>query len=322
MDRNNCVFITGATGKCGRETIKSLTQNFPNIRILAAVRDTSKARECFSQMNCKGLEFCQLEQTAVTPKSVEEMTRLMKGCGAVLIIPPAEETALSRVEVSRCYVEAAKKAGVEYCCLISSGCVDRKNVLFHRQFVEIETCVKQSGMRYCFLRCEMFMENNLADCESVKKTRSFSYPCNPDMKFAPIATCDIGSCAATLLAHNVQCLKGGQQTCNMCGDKCPHHNATSYRLTTCKALSMTELAGIYTKLAKNEVKYVQCSRQDCMNNMMKKGVPEWQVEGIVELFDMVNDGMMQTPTQDVEHIIGKKPMTMDEFMMKNANMFA
>jgi len=316
MDRSNCVFITGATGKCGKETIKYLTQNFPNIKIMAAVRDTTKAKECMKEMNCKGMEFCQLEQTALTPKSVEEMTRLMKGCGAVLIIPPAE----GRVEVSKCYVEAAKKAGVDYCCLISSGCVDRKNILFHRQWTEIETCIKQSGMRHCFLRCEMFMDNHLGDCESVKKTRSFSYPCSPDMKFTPIAACDIGACAATVLAHNAKSSKGGKMSCDMCGDKCPHHNATSYRLTTCQPLSMTDLASIYTKLAKAEVKYVQCSRQDCLSGMVKKGVPQWQAEGIMELYDMINDGMLQTPTNDVERIINKKPMTMDEFMMKNAHM--
>lgn len=317
-NNGNCIFVTGATGNCGRATIKYLCENFPNLKIMAGVRDTKKARDCFQ--GCRNLEFCQMESPVNNPAAQEELCRNMKGCGACLIVPPSED----RVQVTKCYVECAKKAGVEYLCVISSSSVDKKNILFHRQFKEIETCVQQCGMRHAFLRCDFFMDNHLMDADSVKRSRTFSYCANPDARFTPVACCDIGAVAGTLLAHN---LKGGmvqlQPGQEMTTEKHRHHHHQNecFHLTGCKPLTMTELAGIYTKVAKTDVKYVQCSKKDAMMSMAKMGMPQWQAEGVCELWDMINEGMCQKPENVVEHITGKKALTMDEFIGRHANMF-
>jgi len=312
----NCIFVTGATGNCGKATIKYLCENYPTLKIMAGVRDTKKAKECFS--GCKNLEFCQMESPLNNPAAQEELCRSMKGCGACLIVPPTED----RVAVSKCYIECAKKAGIEYLCLITSCCVDKKSNMFHRQFKEIETCVQQCGLRHSFLRCDFFMENNLMDAESVKRSRTFTYPANPDAKFVPIACCDIGAVAGTLMAHN---LKGGMMTLQgqqKQGEKNRHHHhQANFHLTGSQAITMTELAALYTKVAKTDVKYVQCNKQECLQRMIKMGMPQWQAEGVNELWDMVNEGMCQTPSNCVEQITGKRACTMDEFIGKNANLF-
>jgi len=341
MERSNSikVFITGATGNTGSATIKHLIKTFPSIKIMACVRDINKAKQEFASCDIKNLEYCLCSSVMEGSGAREELIRNMRDCGAALIVPPAE----GRVEIDKMYVDCAKQAGVGFLAMISVASIGRKNVLFHRQFSEIENYVKQSQIRHVFLRCEFFMDNHLGDAKTVKTDKAFYYPVNPDMKFTPIAVCDVGAMASTLMVRHMNPLLGQQQgmtgmggmggmggqssqfttTTTATGEEGKHHKHHSmvYHLTGSKPTTMTELASIYSKLTKTDVKYVQVSRNDSQKAMIKMGFPEWQVEGVLELWDMVNEGMCQHPSNDVELVLGKKATTVEEFFTMNSKAF-
>jgi uncharacterized protein YbjT (DUF2867 family) len=345
-------FITGATGSCGSAAVNYLYQNFPNIKIIAGVRDPKKAKETFPQI-LRNLEFALVDENLQNKTAKEELVRSMKGCDAVFIVPPGE----GRIEIGKAYTEAAKLAGVKFIAMVSVASIGVRDTLFARQFREIETAVMATGIRHCFLRCELFIDNHLGDAESVKKEKAFYMPVLPDIKYNPVATSDVGAMAATLMVKSLMpqtsqmpqmpisstskmqttttTISGQEKTRDytettkssstsaaaggmMMGG---NGNSQIYHLTTSKPITLTEMASIYSKIVKADVKYVQVSRTDGLHALMKKGVPKWQAEGIIELLDMINDGLNTTASTDIEKVLGRKAVTVDEFLFSHGNQF-
>jgi len=74
-------------------------------------------------------------------------------------------------------------------------------------------------------------------------------------------------------------------------------------------------------MTKVDVKFVQISPHDAIKSMTSMGMPKWQAEGVCELWDMVNDGLCQTPSTDIEKVLGRKAVGMEEFFTMHSNMF-
>lgn len=353
MDSNTSgkIFVTGATGSTGSATVNYLYANFPNIKIMAGVRDIKKAKDKFPQI-LRNLEFALVEADLKNKGAMEELVRGMKGCDAVLVVPPGE----GRVEVGKAYVEAAKKAGVKFICLISVASIGVRDTLFARQFGEIEKAILETGIKHAFLRCELFVDNHLADAAVIKKDKAFYYPLLPDIKYNPVAISDVGAMAATVMVKSLMWSPTQQQMGQPSGafskmqagstmisgmeKKSEYMEATTtttssgmgggmggnghsqiYHLTTSKPITMTEMANIYSKIVKTDVKYVQCSRTDALHSMLKSGFPKWQAEGVLELYDMVNDGLNTTAAPDIERVLGRKAVTVDEFLLSHGHLY-
>ena len=194
------IFVSGATGQTGAATVNYLYQNYPNVRIIAAVRDVKKAKDKFPNI-LRNLEIALVDDNLIgNSTAVNDLARSMQGCDAVLVVPPSE----GRVEIAKAYTDAAKMANVKFICLISVASIGRRDViLFARQFQEIEHHIKVSGIRHSFLRCELFLDNHLVDAPCVKKDRAFYYPVNPDARYDPVAVSDVGAMAATVMVSSI-----------------------------------------------------------------------------------------------------------------------
>ena len=269
---NSCqgkLFICGATGHTGSATVSYLYQNFPNICIVAGVRDVKKAKDEFPNIQ-RNLEFALVDNNLTgNLRAVNDLARSMQGCDAVLVVPPVE----GRVEISKAYVDAAKMAGVKFICLISAAVIGKRDtILFARQFMEIENHIKMTGICHAFLRCPSFLENLLGDAQSVKKDKTFCHPVNPDARFDPVAVSDVGAMAATVMVNSLK--KPGMTSAStttttgkgmgMGMQQQPQSSTMAQKMTTMqtmpesktemiyyltgpKCVSMTDIAGMYSK---------------------------------------------------------------------------
>ena len=75
------------------------------------------------------------------------------------------------------------------------------------------------------------------------------------------------------------------------------------------------------QITTSDVKFVQVSSHDAIKSMTGMGIPKWQAEGVCELWEMVNDGMNQSPSNDIERVLGRKAMGIEEFFALNCNLF-
>jgi len=275
------VLVTGATGNCGFATVKYLQGK--DVVIRAGVHDEKKAAE-----KLKGLTA-----DIVAIDGEKDMSSAFKGVDAVLIVPPQAK----RGEVTTGYINAAKAAGVKFIALISITLANDSETVFGKQFGPLEKAIQESKIPYSFIRGNFFMENFYGNVGGIKATNAFYYPADANVKYTPITTDDIGAMAAAVLI-NPQ--KYANSTLYASGDD---------------VVTLTDVAAIYSKVLKREIKFVQVSNADCKKALMGMNFPEWQVDGIIELWARVSTGqtMMSNPG-DFAKIVGRKATTVEAFL--------
>ena len=86
--------------------------------------------------------------------------------------------------------------------------------------------------------------------------------------------------------------------------------------------TLNQLAEAFTKTLKKDVSVTTVPYEAAKESFMGMGFPEWQVDGIMELFQMIDNASEVTnetkDTGDFETITGTKPMTMEEWVEANA----
>lgn len=330
--KNTSIFVTSAAGQLGCGTIHHLVSHLPDLKVVGSVRNPEKAKEKFSNL-ANNANF----RLVVTPNVTEEeglsaLVDAMRGCEALFLIPPNQ----GRVEVGKAYTRAAKEAGIKYILLLSISAIGKRDVLFAREFGEIEDCIRASWIRASFLRAGFFTDNLLADAATVKRGKEFYHLADPDARFNPITVLDISLLASSLLTKYLGPKEGGLQ-------QHQGHNPDIYYLSGPQPITMTEVAKIFSKvipasfsfallvvkseilaskqIIKDDVKYIQYTRKDYLKSLVRPGKPESMAQGLIELWDMVNDGLDATVSPDFEKIVGRKPASVESFLTSHSQLF-
>lgn len=291
------VLVLGASGTVGQATLKSLvsrhgpTSEQP-VQIFAGVRDPSK----FDSMDGVQVIAADMGSDKAVLKSV------LKGFDCVFVVTPGHE---DRTKLALNSVEAAKLAGVKYTLVISVLTTDESETIFGKQFRPVEDAMQSIGLKsYGILRLPLFMDNTYGYAQGIKDQSTIYDPRDPNKKFTPISVADIAKAAADILANPDA-----------------HHNKT-YKLVM-PGYTMTELAEAFTTVLGKPVTVTTVSYEAAKEAFMGMGYPEWQVDGIMDLFHLIDADSPVTnetvDTRDFETITnGEKPMTMMEWVQANA----
>jgi NAD(P)H dehydrogenase (quinone) len=293
------VAVTGAAGKSGKNTITELMRlSTSNNKILirAQVRDKKKAsEELFKEQK-------ELELIEADALQNGQLTAFFRGADIAVLIPPA----IDRVAVGLAQARAAKEAGVKFVVMLSVLAIDRDpNALFSKQFAEIEEAVRKTGIPYSLHRFPFFMDNQLANADSIKRESAFYHPVKPNSKFVHIASSDVGYLLATAAT---QPMKFAHTTWEIMGDE----------------TSPLELANIYSKLTNKKVTFVQQKETDAIKSMIAQGMPEWQAKGVLELWHIADAGKYKLApgAQELyEKLTNRKNITTEQFLTRAAASF-
>jgi uncharacterized protein YbjT (DUF2867 family) len=215
---------------------------------------------------------------------------------------------------------------------------------FGAQFRQIEQACIASHMSYAFLRCPFFLENLYGHIGSISVRRlahtlaralflsrsrpteclcacvpsicaavppSFTAalmhaclllslvvpvlqamglmfaPVSPTTPYVAIATDDIGRAAAVC-----------------CAEPAKHMNK-AYALATSEACTHRDLAALFSRESGKEVKFMQASEEQAVKGMTDAGMPQWLIQGVTELWRLVEDGAMPV-TSDFKAITGTR----------------
>jgi hypothetical protein len=77
-----------------------------------------------------------------------------------------------------------------------------------------------------------------------------------------------------------------------------------------------QVAEDWSRVLKKEVKYEQISYDDAKESFMDMGMPEWQAEGINELYQLMddNDPVINDENNHILHVSGRDPISPEAWM--------
>jgi uncharacterized protein YbjT (DUF2867 family) len=279
------VLVTGATGTIGRNVAKRLSERGVSVR--AAVRDQAKARK-------------ELADLALTPFDFEDektFSGALEGVEKVFLLPPLLP---NQLEVMNRFVDAAKRAGVRHIVKLSAiGVDDATQPTAVKWHSANEQHIRESGVAFTFLRPNSFMQNFVTYFPPRNGAIYLPWG-NGTASF--VDTRDIASVAAKVLTSE-------------------GHGGRIYTLTGPARLGIAELAIILSQVTGREFKYVDLPEAAARDGMLQAGVPQWQVELVMELHAINKQNRWSAVTSDIEKVTGTPPTHFAQFARDHADKF-
>ena len=279
------VLVTGATGTIGRNVAKRLSERGVSVR--AAVRDQAKARK-------------ELADLALTPFDFENektFSGALEGVEKVFLLPPLLP---NQLEVMNRFVDAAKRAGVRHIVKLSAiGVDDATQPTAVKWHSANEQHIRESGVAFTFLRPNSFMQNFVTYFPPRNGAIYLPWG-NGTASF--VDTRDIASVAAKVLTSE-------------------GHGGRIYTLTGPATLGIAELAIILSQVTGREFKYVDLPEAAARDGMLQAGVPQWQVELVMELHAINKQNRWSAVTSDIEKVTGTPPTHFAQFARDHADKF-
>ena len=283
------VLVTGASGNIGAATVSVLAEKYADkAEIRAGVRNPDKvpARPGVTVVKAVMGDKDQLKEP-------------LKGVDVLFIVTPGAE---DRAPLTIKTAEAAKEAGVKFILVVSAPNVFLPDTIIGKQLSEIEDKISKLGIPYSFLRLPMFMENMWGSKDTIVSQSAFYAPQSPDKPTIYIAVEDAAKAAAAILTDYSK------------------HNGKGYTILS-DHYTNAELAAAFTEALGKEVKFVQVPLEAAKQAMVGKGWPEWQVDGLLEIMKLIEEGTSFFSVEDagvLESLIGEEPTSMKAWVTKNA----
>ena len=279
------ILITGASGNVGREVLKQIVAT--GARVRAAFQSVSKAAGAPSGVEIVTMDYTQPPTLQIALKGVEKV---------FLVGPPTPDlTALERKAV-----DEIRQSGVRQIVKLSAmgGC----EAIFPRQHAESEDYIMSSGMVYTFLRPNGFMQNFVSYNAPTINTQNAFYGVQGDGKVSHIDLRDIAAVAVKTLTED-------------------GHAGKAYTLTGPEALSNARVAEILSEDAGREIRYVDLSSEQFNQALLAAGVPEWSANALIDLQLLYRRDGASAVTRDVELLLGRKPISFEQFSRDYAEVF-
>jgi uncharacterized protein YbjT (DUF2867 family) len=279
------IAVIGATGNTGRAVVRELRAL--GEEPLCIVRNADKAREVLGA-NAKTVV------AEITDRAA--MQKALRGIKRVLVVtghnPQAGEQQIG-------ILEAAKGAGVEFFAKVSGGRAvvgpDVESVV-GRGHHAVEEAMKGSGLAWVILRPGLFMQNTLAQAQSIKSEGKMVLAYPKDLPVAFIDVRDTGAVGARILRDPGK------------------HAGKTYEFTGARS-SFEEFAKVFSQVLGKPVMYVAASLEQAEQGMKARGMPEWLVAHMVAMGRAGAIGAFSNEnTQPIQDIAGRPPLTLKEFV--------
>ena len=279
------IAVVGATGNTGRAVVKELRALGEDP--LCVVRNADKAREVLG---------ANARMAVVEITDGPALQKALQGVKRVLVVtghnPQAGDQQIN-------ILEAAKAAGVEFFAKVSGGRAivgPDAELVVGRGHHAVEEAMKRSGLAWVILRPGLFMQNTLAQAQSIKSDGKMvlAYP-----KDLPIAFIDVRDTAAV----GARILRDPSS-----------HAGKTYELTGVTT-TFEQFAKVFSDVLGKPVAYVGASLEQAEQGMKARGMPDWLVAHMLAVARAgAKGGFSNENTQPIREIVGRPPLTTREFV--------
>jgi uncharacterized protein YbjT (DUF2867 family) len=277
--------ITGATGDVGSKVVDLLIQRGNRPRVY--VRDANKAQSRFGNR----VDVC-LGDLA----NAESLRTALKGVDGLFLVNSGPEIPL-RDELA---ANIAKAAGVRHLVKLSSMDVQQGLAIgaWHERG---EAAIRTSGIPFTFVQPTGFMSNLLAWADSIKK-EGLVRSSTGDGKRAFIHSDDIAAVATEALT-----------TSNYLGQSLP--------ITGPEALSFAEVTATIATAIGKQLTFQPISDEEARQRYSAISASTEETEAHVSLWRAIREGRLATVTDNVDRILGRKPIRLNQWLTENAAAF-
>ena len=279
------ILITGASGNVGKEVLKQIVPTGANVR--AAFQTVTKAAAAPSGVEIVTMDYNQPQTLQAALKGVEKV---------FLVGPPTANLPV----LERKAIDEIKRSGVRHVVKLSA--MGGRDAIFLRQHADSEDYIKSSGVAYTFLRPNGFMQNFVTYNGATINSQNAFYGSQGEGKVSHIDLRDIAAVAVKTLTED-------------------GHQGKTYTLTGPEALSNPRVAEILSEDTGREIKYVDLTAEQFKQALLGAGLPEWSANALVDLQQFYRRGGASAVTRDVEQLLGRKPISFEQFSRDYAQAF-
>lgn len=286
------VIVIGASGMVGRAVLPVLVFRYgEHLQVYAGTRDPTNFEPI------KGVNVVKADMA-----DKKSLTKTLRHFDRAMIVVPN-----NRADLAANALEAADLAkSINFVLVLSVLTAPLEDTIFGKHFSEIERKAQQVfPASYCILRCPIFIDTLLTHAESIRDDGSFSDPRDPDMPFTPIAVRDVARAASDILAK-------------------PNQNAEKIYKLVCPPFSLNDQAAALSNVLEKAITVTTTEYDTCRSGYLEQGYPEWQVDGSLEVFRLIDEGnecTNEVDQGDFELITDAKPTTIEEWCQINASKF-
>ena len=282
------ILITGATGKTGSATAKSLGEKGETFRAL--IRNEEKK---------EGLESLGGEVVIGSIENTDVVNQSMQGVKTVLVLLPNSE---SQLALEKQLVDSAKQAGVERIVKMSSieATPDATSPI-PKLHLESEEYIKQSGLAWTMIKPNFYMQNLLASAGTIKEQGKIFLPMG-DGKTGMIDTTDVGKVLAKVLSED-------------------GHESMNHEITGPEILSFYEVAEIFSKALGKQVDYVDVPMDAYKETLGQFLTNQWHLDAVIDLFKGIAEGGIEDKTDTFNELMGETPKSLSQFLAENSFIF-
>ncbi|MGA7869787.1 MAG: SDR family oxidoreductase [Candidatus Binatus sp.] len=277
--------ITGATGDVGSKVVERLLRRGDRPRIF--VRDAEKAQSRFGDR--VEVFVGDLADPASLKSALEGVDELfLVNTGPQ--IPTRDEAAAT----------AAKAAGVRHLVKLSSMDVEQGLAIgaWHERG---EAAIRASGISFTFVQPTGFMSNLLAWATSIK-TEGIVRSSTGDGRRAFIHSDDIAAVATKTLTTR-------------------EYDGESLPITGPEALSFAEVTAKIGSVIGKRLTFQPISDEEARQQYSATGASAPDIDAHVSLWRAIREGRLATVTNNVERILGRKPIALEQWAVENVAAF-
>ena len=282
------ILITGATGKTGSATAKSLGEKGERFRAL--IRNEEKK---------EGLESLGGEVVIGSIENTDVVNQSMQGVKTVLVLLPNSE---SQLALEKQLVDSAKQAGVERIVKMSTieATPDATSPI-PKLHLESEEYIKQSGLAWTMIKPNFYMQNLLASAGTIKDQGKIFLPMG-EGKTGMIDTTDVGTVIAKVLSED-------------------GHESMNHEITGPEILSFYEVAEIFSKALGKQVDYVDVPMDAYKETLGQFLTNQWHLDAVIDLFKGIAEGGIEDKTNTFNELTGETPKSLSQFLAENSFIF-
>ena len=296
------ILVTGATGTVGNEVVKQLvsSSDHNNIVIRAAVHSQDKADNF--KIYGKSVETVNMDYNK--PETIADALNHVDKLFLLTLPAPDMAVYSNLLEEIREY-----NGNINHIVKLSSMAAAAEETglgtTIGRIHREEEKIIEESKIPFTFLRPPAFMQNFITQFGYTIRTQDAFYVPAGDAKISFIDVRDIAAVSVKALTSN-----DNQQ-----------YIGKAYMITAQEAISYRQAAEILSKQVGRRISYIDIPEEDARKAMKQNGMNDWLIDAIMEFYTIIKAGHASKTTNEVEQIIGRKPISFNQFAKDYAEFF-
>jgi uncharacterized protein YbjT (DUF2867 family) len=275
------ILVTGASGQVGYRLVEELA-------------DARADATAMVRVAAQALDLPPAVDHVVASLDDPPPPDVLRVFDRVFLMSPARE---AQVQLETIFIDGLVAAGhhPHVVKLSADGFQDLDcTVRFMRNHRLIATHLEATGLPVTYVAPCLYMENLLAAAYDINEKGLLSAPAG-DGRVGFVATRDVAATAARAL------LSDGQED-------------RIYQVTGPESLSYAEVAARISAVFARQVDYDDVTPEQAGVALRETGLPAWEREGMLELFDWVRHGGCDVVTTDVRDATGEDPHPIERWL--------